>query len=168
MFLNLSSGQDLYILDVRDRYKLLVGQVVKVTPSIARQARYNPMVMYPTNSAVDISVKVEGEDKEFTQIPSSLTVADFSNNGFVLMDSKDALVNYLTNALQESESILASYDRHKLRAEDCKNILVTVNPKLAAEAKRDDTISQLQNQVNTLSGQLKQLIDALKPETKEE
>lgn len=169
MFLNLSSGSDLYILDVKDRYKLFVGQVVKVTPSIPKQARYNPMAMYPNNTmAVDIIVNVNGEDKEFQQIPSNLSIADFGSNGFVLMDSKEALINHLNTTLQNSESIVISAPKHKLIVEDCKALLVKVNPSLAAEAQRDNTINELKNQVDTLTKQLSHVITALNPETKKE
>lgn len=169
MFLNLSGGKDLYILDVKDRYKLFVGQVVKVTPSIPRQASYNPMAMYPNNNvAVDIIVKVNGEDKEFQQIPSNLNVADFSPNGFVLIEDKKTLIDYLNTTLQNSESILASVQRHTAIAEDCKALLVKVNPALAVEAQRDNTINELKNQVNTLTEQLSQVITALNSGTKKE
>lgn len=169
MFLNLSGGSDLYILDVKDRYKLFVGQVVKVTPSIPKQTRYNPMAMYPNNTvAVDIIVNVNGEDKEFQQIPSNLSIADFGNNGFVLMDSKESLINHLNSTLQRSESIISSYPREKVIAEDCKALLVKLNPSLAAEAQRDNTINELKSQVDTLTKQLSHIVTALNPETKKE
>lgn len=169
MFLNLSGGSDLYILDVKDRYKLLVGQIVKVTPSIPKQTTYNPMAMYPMNTtAVDIVVKVNGEDKEFQQIPSNLSIADFGSNGFVLADSKEALINHLNTTLQNSESVIASAPRHKVIVEDCKALLVKVNPTLAAEAQRDNTINELKNQVDTLTKQLSQVITALNSGTKKE
>lgn len=168
MFINLSTGSDLYVLDTKGRYKLTIAKVVKVAPSPAKQSTYNPMNIYPyinNNGFVDIVATLEGEQREFKNIPGNSTIANFGSDGFVLTDGKDSYINHLNTTRQYSESVISSVKRHTEIAEDCKALLLQADPNLAAEAQRDKAIDELKSQVNVLTEQLTRVVNVLNPKT---
>ena len=106
MFLNLGQGSFIYGLDIKDDYKLFTGFVNSVSAPRSRYAN-NP---YPitTDTVVDIILTVNGNKKEFKQIPSNTSIADFGDDSFILADSKEALNNYIESLLQSSKNIVDS------------------------------------------------------------
>ena len=64
-------------------------------------------------TVMDIVATVDGERKEFKQVPSNNAIADFGPDAFVLADNKDSLVNYVSSMLQTSRNIVNSVDKHK-------------------------------------------------------
>ena len=167
MFSNLSAGNVLYVLDVKNNYNVLTGQVNKVTPPRPKYNTYNINYMYGQNNetVVDIFATVNGEHREFKQVPSNAVVADFGPDTFVLADSKDAMIGHLNVTYQNSKAIVDSVDNNKKVMENCTKALNQINPSVVAEAQRDSAISSLQGQVNSLSVQLQELVSALKKET---
>lgn len=168
MFSNLNAGSVLYVLDTKDKLKLTTGQITNVSVPRPKINTFNPAAMYQQpETVIDIIADVNGERREFKQVPSNTSIANFGPDAFILADSRDAMLSQVNTMLQNSKSILESVDKHKAMIQDCKEILITLNPSLAAEAQRDTAINTLQSQVNTLTEQFKQLISALNVENKQ-
>ena len=89
MFSNLTQGSILYGYDAKETFKYFTAPIVSV--SLPR-LKNKPNGFYPlTEMVVDIVATVNGERREFQQVPSNTSIADFGENAFVIADSKEAL-----------------------------------------------------------------------------
>lgn len=168
MFSNLSAGSVLYVLDTRSKLKLTSGQINSVSLPRPKRAVFNPAAPYGQNieTVTDIVATINGERREFREVPSSATIANFGSEAFILADSREAMLSQVNTMLQNSQSIISDIDKHKNIIKDCKEILIELNPSLAAEAQRDNAINTLQSQVDMLSKQLGQLLSTFNVEQK--
>lgn len=168
MFSNLNAGSVLYILNTKDKLKLTTGQITGVTPPRAKSSTFGPGAYYGQlpDMIMDIVATVDGERREFKSIPTNSTIANFSDNNFILADSRESMLSQVNTMLQNSKSIIDNIDKHKNIVRDCNEILINLNPSLAAEAQRDNAINNLQSQVNVLTEQLSKLVSALGTENK--
>lgn len=111
MFSNLSKGSVLYGLDNKEGVKLFTATVNTVTLPYPRNAQ--TVFGQLPEMVVDIVVNLNGERKEFKQVPSNNVIADFGPNTIVLSDSKDSLMNYVRSLKQTSKSIIDSAPMHE-------------------------------------------------------
>lgn len=154
MFANLSKGNILYGLD-KSNDTTFIASIEKIVPSIPRITR----TLYGQSSelTVDISATVNGEHKEFKQVPSNNAVADFGDEGIVLADNKDSFYDYVNSQLQVSENIVASAEKHKPRIPKYKSILANLSHK-----GDDAVVQELKSEVSSLKEQLAEAIALLK------
>lgn len=154
MFSNLSKGNILYGLD-KSNDNTFTASIEKIVPSMPRvtHTTYGQM----TELTVDIYAIVNGERKEFKQVPSNNAIADFGDDTIVLADNKDSFYDYVNSLLQTSENIVNSADKHKERIPKYKHILAELNPKT-----NDIVVKELKDEVTTLKSQLAEAIALLK------
>lgn len=163
MFSNLNQGSILYVLDTRNKLKLTTGTINTITPPRPKLATFNPMGSYGQSieTVVDITATIDGEKREFKQIPATASTANFGSDAFMLADSRDSMLGHVNAMLQNSKSIVNSVEKHKQLIQDYQNILVELNPSLAAEANRDNAIVTLQQQMGTITTEFADLKTAL-------
>lgn len=156
MFTNLSKGSVLYGLDTRGEVKLFTASVEKVTTPLPKniQTTFGHM----PEMFVDITAVVNGDRKEFKQIPANNAIADFGQDTFILADNKDSLINYVNSMLQTSKNIVSSVDRHKTLITQYEKVLSDLNPGSA----NDNAVKELKEQVGTLQSQLAEALALLK------
>lgn len=156
MFTNLSKGSVLYGLDTRGEVKLFTASVEKVTTPLPKniQTTFGHM----PEMFVDITAVVNGDRKEFKQIPANNAIADFGQDTFILADNKDSLVNYVSSMLQTSKNIVSSVERHKNLITQYEKVLSDLNPGSA----NDVAVKELKEQVGTLQSQLAEALALLK------
>jgi len=158
MFLNLGQGSFIYGLDIKDDYKLFTGFVNSV--SVPRSRYGNNLYPITTDTIIDVIATVNGDKKEFKQIPSNTSIADFGDDSFILADSKEALNNYIESLLQSSKKIVDSVDKHKTLIEKYNRVLDDLYPN---NSRQDDKVVQeLKEEVGNLKSQLKEAIELLK------
>lgn len=158
MFLNLSQGSFIYGLDIKDDYNIFTGFVNSV--SVPRSRYTNNIYNISTDTIVDVIATVNGDKKEFKQIPSNTSIADFGNETFILADSKEALTNYLESLLQSSKNIVNSVDKHKMLIDKYNKALSSLHPN--AYNQDDKVVQELKEEVGNLKTQLKEAIELLK------
>jgi small-conductance mechanosensitive channel len=107
---------------------------------------------------LDIVANVNGERKEYKEIPVNNAIADFGPNTFVLSDSKDSLTNYLKAKLQESENIVNSRSVHEALIPQYKQALGELNPEIA----NDNAVKELRGQVESMQNQLAEALALLR------
>lgn len=156
MFSNLSKGSVLYGIDNKDGVKLFTASVDMVTLPYPRNAQ-TTFGQLP-EMVVDIVANLNGERKEFKQVPSNNVIADFGPNTMVLSDSKDSLVNYVRSLRQTSKNILDSVPRHKELIPQYDKVLQELNPELVNES----AVKELREQVGSLQSQLSEALALLK------
>ena len=163
MFSNLSQNSILYILDIKDKPKLVTGTVTNVSLPRPQYATFgqNP------ETVMDITVLVDGERREFKRVPSNTSIANFGADAFILADSADAVNQYLSSALQNSRNIVNSVERHKQLITDYEEILQNLNPAYRIDKEKDKAIQSLQSQVDELQKGMQQMLAIMtKGETK--
>jgi hypothetical protein len=159
MFSNLSKGSVLYGLDTRGNVKLFTASVERVGVPMPKYMQ-NTFGQLP-ETVVDIVATVNGERKEFKQVPSNNAIADFGPDAFVLADNKDSLVNYVNAKLQESRNIVNSVDRHKALISQYEEVLSSISP----HSSNDNAVRELREQVGSLQSQLAEALALLKEKT---
>lgn len=156
MFSNLSQNSILYVLDLNNSPKILTGPVERVSLPRPKYNTFNPNM----EMVVDITASINGERREFKGVPNG-TIANFGTDAFILAESKEALDSYIGSMLQNSRSILGSIDKHKKLVEQYEEALQELNPSMKAEAEKDKAIQSLQDDVSSLKGSIKQLLERL-------
>lgn len=156
MFSNLNKGNVLYGLDRRDKIKWFTASIEKVTPVYAK-AVPNTFGQMP-ELRLDIVTNINGEQKEFQQVPSNNAIADFGDNSFVIADNKDSLFNYVKSLLDISEKVIKSVPLHEARIPQYKEVLNELMPGSA----NTDEVKELKNEVSSLKTQLAEAISLLK------
>jgi len=156
MFSNLSKGSVLYGLDNKEGVKLFTATIDKVSLPYPRNMQ-NTFGQMP-EMVVDITVNMDGERREFKQVPSNNAIADFGPNTVVLSDSKDSLVNYVRSLRQTSRNIIESCSRHQELIPQYDKVLEDLNPELVNE----NAVKELRQQVGSLQNQLAEALALLK------
>lgn len=159
MFSTLSKGNVLYGLDRRNNIKLFTASIEKVTPFVNRYVS-NTFGQMPEVS-LDIIVNINGEQKEFKQVPSNNAIADFGEKAFVIADNKDSLYNYIKKLRQDSKTIVDSASYHESLIPQYDEVLNELMP----GSTNNDEVKDLKNEVTSLKKQLEEAISLLKNKT---
>ena len=162
MFSNLSKGSILYGLDTKNGVKVFTGTVDMVTLPYPRNMQ-NTFGQLP-EMVIDITTTVNGERKEFKQIPSNNAIADFGDGVLVLSDSKDSMTSYLKPKRQESKNIVDSVPKHRELIPQFDRAIQELNPELVNESM----VNELRGQVNDLKNQMSEMLSLLKSGTVKE
>ena len=109
-------------------------------------------------TVVDIVANVNGERREFKQVPSNNAIADFGPDTFVLSDTKDSLMNYVSSMLQNSRNIVNSVDKHRALISQYEHVLGELNPNVA----NDNAVKELKGEVADMREQLAEALALLR------
>ena len=164
MFSNLTQGSILYGYDAKETFKYFTAPIVSV--SLPR-LKNKPNGFYPlTEMVVDIVATVNGERREFQQVPSNTSIADFGENAFVIADSKEALNAFIDSQLMNVDKIIETDDNNIEKDKHLKveyeSLQKQINPNLR-QSVNDDEVKELRDKVNSMEGSLKEILSLLKP-----
>jgi hypothetical protein len=160
MFSNLSKGNVLYGLDRRDKIKWFTASIEKVTP-VYGKTQPNMFGQVP-ELRLDIIAVVNGEQREFKQVPSNNAIADFGDKSFIIADNKDSLYNYIKTLRQNSKAVVESAPYHESLIPQYDEVLNELMP----GSTNIDEVKDLKNEVSSLKAQLAEAISLLKQEKK--
>ena len=151
MFSGLRQGTALYVLDKSKEPKVITGYVERISAPHPLYPNYNPSVSFGANlqTAVDVTVKLGDERKEFVGVPSTATIHSYGD--YVLSESKDSMIQEVTTMLENSKSIIAA----------CEKILKELNPVYAKEQERDEAIENISGRINRMEDILARLENKL-------
>ena len=135
MFSNLTQGSILYGLETKDELKVFTAPITNV--SLPRPLlTQNTFGQVPV-TVVDIVATVNGEKREFKQVPGNTTIANFGQDAFILADSKESLNSYIESMLQNSRNIVASVDKHKALINQYEAAYKELNTSIAISGNND-------------------------------
>lgn len=154
MFSNLAQGSILYGLETKDEIKVFTAPITNV--SLPRPMLNTTFGQLP-QMTVDITATVNGEKREFKQLPSNTTIANFGSDAFILADSKESLNNYIESMLQNSRTIVASVDKHKVLIEQYEKAYSELNPNHSNLDSKE--VKELRSEVNDLRSQIQKLVE---------
>lgn len=157
MFSGLRQGSTLYVLDKSKEPKVIQGYVERISAIHPMYPNYNPSVSFGANlqTAVDITVKIGDERKEFVGVPSTSTIHSYGD--YVLSESKDNMIQEVTTMLENSKSIISNVEQHKSNIVACENILKELNPVYAKEQERDEVIDKISGRMDRIEDILARL-----------
>ena len=110
---------------------------------------------------LDIVANINGEQKEFQQVPGNNAIADFGEKSFVIADNKDSLYNYVKSLKETSKNIIDSAPYHESLIPQYDEVLNDLIPGSADNAK----VKALEDKVDSLTTQLAEAISLLKAGT---
>ena len=150
MFSALRQGSVVYILEKGENPVLKVGQVVSIT-----QPNYgNNFLM--NGSTIDINVKVNNQNMDFKNVPSSQSIANYNNA--VITETKELMSNEVDNMLQSSRSIVDSVTYHNNIITSCESMLKELNPRFAKEKERDEDINNLKDKMGGIESKMDKIL----------
>ena len=153
MFSALRQGSVVYILEKGENPVLKVGQVVSIT-----QPNYSSNFLM-NGSTIDINVKVNNQNMDFKNVPSSQSVANYNN--VIITETKELMSNEVDNMLQNSKSIVDSVTYHNNIITSCENILKDLNPRFAKEKERDEDINNLKDKMGGIESKMDKILSLL-------
>lgn len=155
MFSNLAQGSILYGLETKDTIKAFTAPITSVSlpRPLLTQNTFGQMPV----TVVDITATVNGEKREFKQVPGNTSIANFGQDAFILADSKESLNSYIESMLQNSRNIVASVDKHKALISQYEDAYKELNPSIAI-GNDDSAVKALRNEVGELKAQIEKLI----------
>ena len=156
MFSALRQGSVVYILEKGENPVLKVGQVVSIT-----QPNYSSNFLM-NGSTIDINVKVNNQNMDFKNVPSSQSVANYNNA--IITETKELMSNEGDNMLQNSKSIVDSVTYHNNIITSCENILKDLNPRFAKEKERDEDINNLKDKMEGIESKMDKILTILSKE----
>ena len=161
MFSGLRQGAALYVLDKSKEPKVIQGFVERISAPHPLYPNYNPSVSFGANlqTAVDITVKLGDDRKEFVGVPCTATIHSYGD--YVLSESKDSMIQEVTSMLENSKSIIANVEQHKSNVSACEKILKELNPIYAKEQERDEAIDNISGRMDRIEGILARLENKL-------
>lgn len=159
MFSNLSKGSVLYGLDTKGEVKMFTATVDSVTLPRPKYIQ-NTFGQLP-EMVLDIVANVNGERKEYKEVPTNNVIADFGPDTFVLSDSRDSLTNYVRSQLQKSRDVVNSADKHKALIPQYEHVLGELDPASA----NDNAVKELRGQVESMQSQMAEMLSLLKQKT---
>jgi len=72
------------------------------------------------------------------------------SNGYILTATKDAMVNQITNFIQQKQDAVDNVEIYKRNITDSKEILKKLNPAFAKEAALDGALGALTTRVDQM------------------
>lgn len=150
MFSALRQGSVVYILEKGENPVLKVGQVVSIT-----QPNYSSNFLM-NGSTIDINVKVNNQNMDFKNVPSSQSVANYNNA--IITETKELMSNEVDNMLQSSRSIVDSVAYHNNIITSCESILKELNPRFAKEKERDEDINNLKDKMGDIESKMDKIL----------
>ena len=156
MFSNLSKGSILYGLETKGEIKFFTAPVESV--SMPRPKYTNNTFGQMPEMVVDIVATVNGERREFRQVPSNSAIADFGPETLVLADGRDSLNGYVNSMLQNSRNIVNSVEKHKALITQYESALSALNP----GQHNDTAVKELNSKVDSMESQMAEILSLLK------
>ncbi len=160
MFSNLSQNSILYVLDLKNKPKVLSGPIERISIPRPKYNTFNPNM----EMVVDIVANINGERREFKGVPNN-TIADFGEDAFVLAESKDVLNSYVHSMLQNSKNIINSVEKHQTLIEQYEEAIQELNPDIKVSMENDKAIKDLKEEISELKQMIASMAKSEQPKT---
>lgn len=154
MFSALRQGNIVYILDKTDGLTLKKAQVISNSMS-------NMVYNVNPNSVLTLTLDINGETKEFNNIPAMQSSINYNNGKLMLIDNQELASTEVENIVKSSKDILENTEYYKKLVVDGEEALKVLNPQFAKDKARDDEITALKQQVGGMETKLDAIIGLL-------
>lgn len=159
MFSNLTKGSIIYGLETKGSIKPFTALVTNV--SLPRPNFNNNTFGQMPETVVDISVTVNGENREFKQVPGNSSIANFGSDAFLLADSKETINAYINSMLQNSRNIVSSVPKHETLISEYSEAYSFFNPEFTNKLD-DKAASELRGEIKDIKSQIGEIFAFIK------
>ena len=154
MFSALRQGNIVYILDKTNGLSLKTGQVVS-------NSGINLAFGSTPQTLINLSVDVNGETKEFNNIPAMHSSINYNNGNLIIIDNKELAITEVENIVSSTKHILDHKDYYEKLLVDGEEVLKVLNPQFAKDKARDEEFSSLKQKVSGMENKLDTIIGLL-------
>ena len=154
MFSGLRQGNIVYILDKTDGLILKKGQIV------SNSAANLPYNLTP-NSLITLTIDIEGETKEFNNIPAMQSSINYNNGKLIIIDNQELASTEVENIVKSGKDILDNREYYEKLVKEGEEVLKKLNPQFAKDKARDEEFNALKEQVGGMETKLNTIIDLL-------
>ena len=153
MFQNLRANNQLFILHKDENPLVDIGSVVSVSAAKPKYPMPTPIGQIPQmEMVVDVVVCVNGQNTTFQNLPAGADIADFGQNGNIVIScSREAMNSEVSAIRQKSLDELNRRNYHENVIAGCDKILTILNPEFAEKQRQEQAIDTLKGQMSELS-----------------
>lgn len=150
MFQSLRPSNQFYILHKDSVPYLEIGSVVSVSAPMPK-FQFPQAFGQPQEMVVDVVARVNDNNVTFQKLPANQEIADFGNNGsIVVATSKEAMNAELSSLRQKSVDIINSVNFHRSVIEGCDKTLRDLNPEYAQKQQQAEEINVLKQNMEEM------------------
>ena len=113
MFSALNQGSPIHILDRTNGIKYKVGEVIGVTQPNAYGGAYSAPSFANPNIPLTIKVKVDGEVKDFPEVPAGQTFMSYNGGKLIISETAQGIQNEVETIRNRNKQILANIDAYE-------------------------------------------------------
>lgn len=160
MFQNLRANNQLFILHKDENPLVDIGSVVSVSAAKPKYPMPTPIGQIPQmEMVVDVVVCVNGQNTTFQNLPAGADIADFGQNGNIVIScSREAMNSEVSAIRQKSLDELNRRNYHENVIAGCDKILTILNPEFAEKQRQEQEISTLKGQMSEMSRSMADLM----------
>lgn len=159
MFSNLTKGSIIYGLETKGSIKPFTALVTNV--SLPRSNYNNNTFGQLPEVVVDIVATVDGESKEFKQVPGNSSIANFGSDVLLIADSKETINAYISSMLQNSKNIVNSVPKHEALITEYTDAYSYFNPEYISKVD-DKTANELRGEIKDIKSQIGEIFAFIK------
>lgn len=143
MFQNLRANNQLFILHKDENPLVDIGSVVSVSAAKPKYPMPTPIGQIPQmEMVVDVVVCVNGQNTTFQNLPAGADIADFGQNGNIVIScSREAMNSEVSAIRQKSLDELNRRNYHENVISGCDKILTILNPEFAEKQRQEQEIA---------------------------
>ena len=160
MFQNLRANNQLFILHKDENPLVDIGSVVSVSAAKPKYPMPTPIGQIPQmEMVVDVVVCVNGQNTPFQNLPAGADIADFGQNGNIVIScSREAMNSEVSAIRQKSLDELNRRNYHENVIAGCDKILTMLNPEFAEQQRQEQEIATLKGQMSEMSRSMSDLM----------
>ena len=160
MFQNLRANNQLFILHKDENPLVDIGSVVSVSAAKPKYPMPTPIGQIPQmEMVVDVVVCVNGQNTTFQNLPAGADIADFGQNGNIVIScSREAMNSEVSAIRQKSLDELNRRNYHENVIAGCDKILTVLNPEFAEKQRQEQGIATLKGQMSEMSRSMADLM----------
>lgn len=159
MFSNLTKGSIIYGLETKGSIKPFTAIITNI--SLPRPIFNNNTFGQLPETVVDISVTVNGENREFKQVPGNSSIANFGSDAFLLADSKETINAYINSMLQNSKNVVSSVSKHEALILEYSDAYKYFNPEFVSTVD-NKTTEELRGEIQDIKSQIGEIFTFIK------
>lgn len=150
MFQNLRENQQIYVLAKTQNPILEMGTVVRIQGPMPK-FQSNPSMIPQTEYVLDITVSVNGMNRNFPQLPVNKDSAEYVNEQTIIAMSRDAMNAELNSLKNESINAIQRGRDEEARLPVWDKLILQLNPEVADKQRQEQEINSLKSQMATMA-----------------
>ena len=161
MLSTLRQGTPVYVI-FRAGPRVATAKVAQISSQYPPQFNIQMAQMGNNMSPMfDLTLEMDGKTELFQRIPINTSVAEFPENGIILSETRDGVINEISAIRGNAVTELDKRSFYEQTVTNCDQILLDVNPELKREQEQAGKIARLEEQIAGMSDQIAALTGML-------